>query len=139
MLEFNYWFFVLAANFLVLLFLLNKILFQPMLKVFKEREEAIDGALDAAKDMEARKDDALEKMRAELSAAAQKAREAFDEIKGEGQKKQKAVLEAANAEAAKLIGEARDKLRAEADRARSALRDDVEKFSEEIVNKLIKV
>lgn len=139
MLEFNYWFFVLAANFLVLLFLLNKILFQPMLKVFKEREEAIDGALDAAKDMEARKDEAIEKMKAELSAAAQKAREVFDGIKGEGQKKQKAMLEAANAEASKLIGEARDRLRAEADRARGALRGDVEKFSEEIVNKLIKV
>jgi F-type H+-transporting ATPase subunit b len=138
MLEFNQWFFVLAANFLILLFILNKILFQPLLKVFKEREEAIDGSLDAAKEMELKKDESLEKMKAELAAAAQKAREAFDELKGQGQAKQKELLEAANAEASKVIGEARGKLKAEADRARGALKGDVEKFSEEIVNKLIK-
>jgi hypothetical protein len=37
-----------------------------------------------------------------------------------------------------MIGEARGKLKAEADRARGALKADVEKFSEEIVNKLVK-
>lgn len=138
MLEFSSWFFVLAAQFLLLLYILNKILFQPMLKVLKEREEAVDGSLEAAKEMERRKEEALEKMRAELAAASQKAREIFDELKGQGLQKQKEILEAANAEAAGIIGEARKKLKAEADRARGALRGDVEKFSEDIVNKLIK-
>lgn len=138
MLEFNQWFIVLIVNFLVLVFILNKILFQPLLKVFKEREEAIDGSLAAAKDMEVRKDESLEKMKAELAAAAQKAREAFEEIKGQGLAKQKELLEVAGAEASKIINEARGKLKAEADKARGALKADVEKFSEEIVNKLIK-
>jgi F-type H+-transporting ATPase subunit b len=138
MLEFNQWFIVLAANFLVLLFILNKILFQPLLKVFKDREEAIDGSLEAAKDMEIKKDEAMEKMKAELVAASQKARDAFDELKGQGQAKQKELLGVANEEASKMIGEARGKLKAEADRARGALKADVEKFSEEIVNKLVK-
>ena len=138
MLEFNYWFFVLAANFLILLFVLNKILFQPMLKVFNDREEAIDGSLEAAKEMELKKDEALETMKAELSAASKAARDVFDEIKGEGLAKQKAALEAANSEAAGIIGEAREKLRAEAQKARDALRGDVEKFSDDIVEKLIK-
>ncbi len=138
MLEFNNWFFVLVANFLILLFILNKILFQPMLKVLKEREDAVDGSLEAAKEMELKKAEALEKMKAELAAASQKARDVFDEFKAEGQKKQKELLEAANSEAAGHIGEARNKLKAEADKARQALRGEVEKFSEEIVNKLVK-
>lgn len=138
MLEFNSWFFVLVANFLILLFILNKILFQPMLKVLKDREDAVDGSLEAAKEMELKKAEALEKMKAELAAASQKARDVFDEFKAEGQKKQKELLEAANAEAAGHIGEARNKLKAEADKARQALRGEVEKFSEEIVNKLVK-
>jgi len=138
MLEFNFWFFVLAANFLILLFILNKILFKPMLKVFNDREEAIDGSLEAAKGMELKKDEAMETMKAELSATSQKAREVFDELKGEGLAKQKAALEAANSEAAGIIGEAREKLRAEAQRARDALRADVDKFSDDIVEKLIK-
>jgi F-type H+-transporting ATPase subunit b len=138
MLEFNNWFFVLAANFLVLLFILNKILFQPILKVFQEREDAIDGSLDAAKQMEMKKEEAMAKMKAELAEAAQSAREAYEEKKAEGQAKQKELLDAANAEAAKIIGDARAKLKAESDKARGALKADVEKFSEEIANKLIK-
>ncbi len=138
MLEFNYWFFALAANFLILLFILNKILFKPMLKVFNDREEAIDGSLEAAKEMELKKDEALETMKAELLAASKKAREVFDEIKGEGLAKQKAALEVANSEASGIIGEAREKLRAEAQKARDALRADVDKFSDDIVEKLIK-
>lgn len=139
MLQFNYWFFVLAAQFLLLLFILNRILFQPLLKIFKEREEAVDGSLEAARSMDATKEEALEKMKAELAAAARQAREVVDGLKGHGQAKQKELLEAANAEAATLIGEARGRLRAESEKARQALRGDVEKFSEDIVSKLIRV
>jgi F-type H+-transporting ATPase subunit b len=138
MLEFNNWFIVLLVNFLVLIFILNKLLFQPILQVFKEREEAVDGSLDAAKNMELKKDKALAKMKAELSEAAQQARDAFEERKAEGQAKSKELLEAANAEAAKIIAEARGAIKAESDKARGTLKADVEKFSEEIANKLIK-
>jgi len=137
MLEFNVWFIVLLVNFLLLVFILNKLLFQPILKVFNEREEAIDGSLDAAKKMGIKKEEALARMKAELAEAAQQARAAFEERKAEGQAKSKELLEAANSEAAKIIGDARAKLKAESDRARGALRADVEKFSEEIANKLI--
>lgn len=138
MLEFNFWFFVLTAQFLLLLFILNKILFQPILKIFKEREEAVDGSLEAARVMDERKEKALGKMKAELVSAAQQARDVADGLKSEGQQKQKERLETANAEAARLIGEAREKLRAESDKARVSLKSDVEKFSEQIVSKLIK-
>lgn len=138
MLEFNFWFFVLTAQFLLLLFILNKILFQPILKIFKEREEAVDGSLEAARVMDERKEKALGKMKAELASAAQQARDVVDGLKSEGQQKQKERLEASNAEAARLIGEAREKLRAESDKARVSLKSDVEKFSEQIVSKLIK-
>ena len=56
MLEFNQWFFVLLANFLVLLFVLNHILFQPLAKIMRERESATIGALDEAKSMTRKKD-----------------------------------------------------------------------------------
>lgn len=138
MLEFNFWFFVLTAQFLLLLFILNKILFQPILKIFKEREEAVDGSLEAARVMDERKEKALGKMKAELASAAQQARDVVDGLKSEGQQKQRERLETANAEAARLIGEAREKLRAESDKARVSLKSDVEKFSEQIVSKLIK-
>ena len=138
MLEFNQWFFVLLANFLVLLFVLNAILFQPLAKIFKEREAATKGALDEARAMVAQKEDATAKMNAELLAARNKAKDAFNTSKDAGQAVQKETMSRAEAEALAMIEKARKELQAEAEKARTALKADIEKFSEEIVNKLVK-
>jgi len=138
MLEFNQWFFVLLANFLVLLFVLNSILFQPLAKIFKEREAATKGALDEARAMVAQKEDATAKMNAELLAARNKAKDAFNTSKDAGQAVQKETMSRAEAEALAMIEKARKELQAEAEKARTALKADIEKFSEEIVNKLVK-
>ena len=138
MLEFNQWFFVLLANFLVLLFVLNSILFQPLAKIFKEREAATKGALDEARAMVAQKEDATAKMNAELLAARNKAKDAFNTSKDAGQAVQKETMSRAEAEALAMIEKARKELQSEAEKARAALKADIEKFSEEIVNKLVK-
>lgn len=139
MLEFNQWFFVLLINFLVLLFVLNAILFKPLAKIFKEREAATTGAIDEAKSLMLKKDDAIQKMNAELISAKNKAKEIFDSLREAGVEKQKEMLTKAEAEAVELIEKARKELQAEAEKARAALRTDIEKFSDEIVNKLVKV
>lgn len=138
MLEFNQWFFVLLLNFLVLLFVLNAILFKPLAKIFKEREAATAGALDEAKSLAVKKEDAIAKMNAELMAAKNKAKGIFDSLREAGVAKQKEILSKAEAEAVDMIEKARKELQAEAEKARTALRADIEKFSEEIVNKLVK-
>ncbi len=69
MLEVNSWFFVQLANFLILLFLLNTILFKPMLKLFKERDDNTKGALDSAAAMDRDKDDVLAQIEEKLSGA----------------------------------------------------------------------
>jgi F-type H+-transporting ATPase subunit b len=139
MLQLNFWFFVLLANFLILLYVLNLILFKPLLRVFDEREQSVKGSLAAAKEMEAQKENALEQMRKELSEAAGRAKQQFEALRAEGQGKQRDALSAAAQEAAGIAEKARQELRAEAGKARSALRADVERFSEEIVRKLVGV
>lgn len=138
MLEFNQWFFVLLANFLVLFFVLNAILFKPIAKVFKEREAATTGALDEAKLLAAKKEEAIARMNAELMSAKTKAKETFEALREEGISKQKETLSRAEAEAVEMIEKARKELQAEAEKARAALKADIERFSEEIVNKLVK-
>lgn len=133
------WFLVLLANFLTLLFVLNLILFKPLIKIFKERESTVKGSLEAAKDMTGKRDSAIEEMKKGLAEAALKARQAFDGLRGEGLENQKALIAATAAEASKLSEQAREALRKEGEKARAALRADVEKFSEEIVKKLVKV
>jgi F-type H+-transporting ATPase subunit b len=137
MLEFNKWFFVLVLNFLVLLYVLNIILFKPMLRLFTERENAIKGSLEAAKEMNQRKEDAVAAMKRELKEAVIRSNEIFETMRKQGLERQKEILEGANKHAHDLIEKARGELRAEAGNARQKLRADVEKFSDEIVKKLV--
>ena len=138
MLEFNQWFFVLLVNFLVLLFVLNYILFQPLAKIMRERDDATVGALDEAKSMTGKKDEAVARMNAELLAARNMAKAAYDALREQGQSVQKEALSKAEAQSLSMIEQARKELQAEAEKARAALRADIEKFSEEIVRKLVK-
>ncbi|MBI4685233.1 MAG: ATP synthase F0 subunit B [Nitrospirae bacterium] len=139
MLELNKWFFVLLANFLVLLYVLNKILFKPMLKLFREREENISGALNVAKDMIHRKDEMIAMLNKELVNAREKAKAAFESLRRDGANIQKEAFSRSEAEAAEALQKAREEIKREAEKARQSLRADVDKFSDEIVRKLIKV
>ena len=53
------WFLILIGIFLANIVILNAMLFKPMLRVFKEREAAIDGSLDEARDMESERDNKI--------------------------------------------------------------------------------
>jgi len=133
------WFLVLLVNFLGLLIALNYLLFKPLLKLFKEREDNVKVSLGAAKDMTQKKDEAIARLNKDLADARSKAKEAFEKLREEGVNKQKEVFSKAEAEAAGILQKARTELKAESEKARKALRADVDKFSDEIVRKLVKV
>ena len=133
------WLIVLAINFLVLLFILNAILFKPLLKIFKEREDTVKGALDTAKEMQQKREDGIARLNRELAESRSKAKEVFDSLRSEGIDKQKEILSAAEAEALSILNKAKEEIRTEAEKSRTALKADVDKFSDEIVRKLVKV
>jgi F-type H+-transporting ATPase subunit b len=139
MLELNWTFIVMLINFLVLLFILNSILLQPLLKIFKERDDTVKGDLDAARDMSTKREESIARLNRELSDARSQAKETFEVLRTEGVQKQKEVLSAAESEAVSIIEKAKAEIRADAEKARQALRADVDKFSDEIVRKLVKV
>lgn len=140
MLDINkFWLLVLTANFLGLLYILNILLYRPLLKVFQERESTIKGALDAAKEMNSRKENGIERMNKEISDARSKAKEVFEENRNAGLEVQKSLLSDAEATAAGMLQKAREELRSEGEKARQSLRADIEKFSDEIVRKLVNV
>jgi F-type H+-transporting ATPase subunit b len=132
------WLLVLAANFLGLIFLLNIILFKPMLNIFRERENSVKGSLDAARVMNTRKEEGIARLNTEIAAARKKAKDVFEGLRVEGQDRQKELLSEADEKAAGMLQKAREELRAEVAKARRALKADVEKFSDEIVRKLVK-
>lgn len=137
MLELNKWFFVLLANFLVLLYVLNIILFKPFMKLFDDRKNSIQGALEAARDMQAKREEALLQMDNELKAAREKAKQLYEGMVKDGVARQKEMLDSANKEAHRLIDDARLELKSETEKAGQKLRSNVSRFSDEIVRKLI--
>ena len=131
-------FIALALNFFVLIYILNMILFKPLLKIFKEREDIVKGSINAANDMNTKKEEGISRLQKELADAKGKAKEVFENLRNGGLNSQKESMQKAEASAAATLQKAREELRAEVEKARTLLRSDVEKFSDEIVRKLVK-
>jgi F-type H+-transporting ATPase subunit b len=133
------WFLVQLAQFLFLLVFLNKVLFQPLLKLFKERDDNTKGALETARALDKDKDDVLAKIDAKLSDGRVQAKKTFEELAKEGSGVQKGALEAAQNEAVEINRKAKEELAAATDKASAGLKANIEAFSKQIVEKLVKV
>ena len=138
MLELNKWFFVLVALFLSTYFILDRILFHPLLLVFKERKRAIDGSIEEAGEMQEKKEEKLEEFKRGITEGSHKAKTEFEGLREEGLKRQRELVDAAGKEAIGMIERAREALRAESGKARAALKGDAEKYAEQIVDKLLR-
>jgi F-type H+-transporting ATPase subunit b len=137
MIELNIWFFVQLANFLVLLFLLNHLLFKPLLNLFVERKERVESAVDEAKRLNIKKDEELRRFNRELSEAREKAQETYRALREEGLARQKELIEKAQSEAMAEIESATEAIRRESERVRRQIKEDLSIFSDEIVKKLV--
>lgn len=137
MLELNKWFFVQMINFLLLLFILNIILFRPILRIFKDRENSTTGFLEDAKAMHREKDDLMTQIDAKLSDARSRAKSIFDGLSDEGKAAQKQVVGSAQNQSVEINKKAREDIQAATERARASLKGDIESFSKIIVEKLV--
>jgi F-type H+-transporting ATPase subunit b len=139
MLELNKWFFVQLINFLGLIWILNKFLFKPLLRLLKEREERINGSLDSAKTMDKEKESLLHQIDAKLSETRNKAKTIFEELSKEGFTIQKESVDAAKKDTTEINKKAKEGLEAEVKKVRESLRKEVEIFSKKIVEKMVGV
>lgn len=137
MLELNKWFFVQLVNFLLLLVVLNIILFKPMLRLFQEREKNTTGFLNDAKVMDKEKDEVFSQIDSKLSDARGRAKAIFEKFSTEGIETQKLAVDSAKNEAVEINRKSREEIEAATDKARAALKADIENFSEKIVEKLV--
>lgn len=133
------WFLVQVVNFLFLMVFLNAVLYKPLLRLFKEREDNTTGALKLVKAMDKEKDDLLAQIDAKLVNARTQAKKVFDDLAKEGSDVQKVSLESAQNEAMEINRKAKDELAAATEKARAALKSNVEAFSKQIVEKLVGV
>ena len=123
--------------FLILLVVLKPMLFDPMLKLFEERERRIDGAKLLARKIDEKSASALTTYETEIAKARASANAERDKFRAEGLKKESEILEAVRATTAKTMDEARKRMVDEVARARTALQGEGATMAKELATRVL--
>lgn len=137
MLDINQYFFWHLANFFIIFWLLNTILFKPLFRIFDERSRLIDGSLENAKGLDKEKDSLLSQIDARLAEAKEEAKSINEKFRREGSEVHKQSMETAQKNAEKMNKKAKTELEASVKKAKDGLRKEIETFSGKIVEKML--
>lgn len=135
--ELDITFFIQIGLFLLLVYILNVLIYRPVLRVMEERGKKISGmeadAVLADKEVE----DKLASYRLELDKAKQSGNADRAILKKEGLDKEDELLGAAQAEAQKTLSAAKDKIAKEVDSALAILKGMTEEMGKDIADKVV--
>ncbi len=130
--------FWMVISFSVILFILKKFAWKPILKALKDREITIATALKSADNAKEK----MEQLKADNEIIIKEAKNERDNLlKDARQVKEKIISEAkekANSEAKKIIEDAKGKIESEKEAAIDEIKNQVASFSIEIAEKILK-
>lgn len=124
-------------GFFVLLIILNRLLYRPVQRILKERDERIAGSLKKAAGTEKEVAEGLLSYEKRLKEAAMKGHEERGRLRQEGVEKEKAILEAARAEAAAELSSIRKELDSSRQSALAGLKTEARGLAREIAGKVL--
>lgn len=125
------------ALFLVLLFLSNKLLFQPYLRLRDRRAEGIEGARAEAERMSAEADTKLADYEKQLAAARTRSSDEQRKIRAEANAHERDVTGKARTVAAEALEEARTRVRSETESARKELMPRAEVLGRDMAKRIL--
>ena len=127
-----------AINFAILLFVLHRLLYKPLLATMEERTSAIKRSLDEAQAARAEAARQGEENAARLKAAYAEAAAIHEQARREAAEEQRRLVDAARAESQRMIESAKAQLDADVRRAREELRREVSEIALGVAEKLIR-
>jgi F-type H+-transporting ATPase subunit b len=130
-------FVVQLVLFVLLTLILKPVLFDPMLKLFEERERRIEGAKVQARHTDEKSATALAKYETEMAKARNAANAERDKLRAEGAKKEQEILAAVRASAARTLEEGRRQVQAEGDKARAALKAESGAMARDLASRVL--
>jgi len=125
------------ALFLILMFVANKLMFQPYLALRERRKAGIDGARAEAERMTAQADAKLADYEKQLGVARNRANEEGRKVRAEAVTHEREVTDKARATAQTAIDEAQAKMRGETEAARGQLMPQADAIAKQIASKLL--
>jgi F-type H+-transporting ATPase subunit b len=129
--------FFMAALFILLWIVLKPLLFDPMLRLFEERERRIDGAKLLARKIDERSAGALAEYETEMQKARTSANAERDTIRAEGTKREAEILARVRTETARTLDEGRKQLKEEVARARDGLTADMQSIATDFASRAL--
>jgi len=125
------------ALFLVLVFLLNRLLYRPYLRLQEQRDRAIDGRLREAERLEQEARARLAELEARLAEAKLSGAEERARVRAEGAEREREIVEVARRESAQRLAVAKEELAQAAAEARERLAPEVDALARAITGRII--
>jgi F-type H+-transporting ATPase subunit b len=129
--------FVQFALFLIMLFILSRLVFRPYLKLRDDRHKGIEGAREEATKMQERSRAVNADYDAQLTRARQRGAEERQRLRSEAAVYERQVLGAARDESQKALDSARGKIASDASAAREKLAAESTTMARQIVTKIL--
>lgn len=129
--------FIQIANFLLLIWVLNKILYRPIRNILQKRKDKVDGlqsTITSCEDGVQKKESAF---RDGIKEARNEGLKRKNELVQAAEEEEKKIIEKINAKAAAELQRIREQVKNDADAVRSALLQEVDKFANDIGEKIL--
>ncbi|MEO0094734.1 MAG: F0F1 ATP synthase subunit B [candidate division WOR-3 bacterium] len=101
------------VNFLILLWILNRFLYKPILKLFKERSSKIEEGIKNAENLKKQAAEAEERHRQLIEEAKKEAHRIIEQATKLGDEEKKKIIELANEESRKIVERTMQEINAE--------------------------
>lgn len=126
-----------AANFMVLMLVLNIILYRPLRDLLNRRREGIDGAHGRARELEAQIGEKMSRYQEQLQQAKLKGNEEKAALRAAAARDEAELLAAAHQSASEQLQTIKNKVQAEATAARMSLKVETEALAAHVATKVL--
>lgn len=137
MVEINLTIVVQVIQFLILVFILNRLLFKPIGQVLAEREQKITSWEEKTQNLQETARLNLEKYENQLTEERLKARESQEQLTRELKEKEDENIRAVSEKAALIVAETQQELEQERERLRVELRQQAKELSQILAEKVL--
>jgi F-type H+-transporting ATPase subunit b len=123
--------------FTMFVIVLRPLLFDPLLRVFEEREKRTEGAKAEAREMDAKAGDLLTRYEAELEKVRREANQEREKLRKEAKDLEAKIMAEARAESARILDTGKARIAAEVEQMRKELAEAQPALAAEIASRVL--
>jgi F-type H+-transporting ATPase subunit b len=126
------------AIIITMVFLLNRILFKPIIRILDERESRTKGRSKGAREIIQRVESSLIRYEASLRQARAEGYHLLEQQQAEASDERQRKIAAVRKEVEEVIGQERGKIQAQAEEARATLEDEAKRVAASISSQILR-